>query len=70
LTGYAIEIDGTTQEINNIIILTSWAQKLIHTTNDEPEAISSFIIQLNEFLPVSNQINRTPLEKTVRILQL
>ncbi len=70
LNGYALEISPNTQEIHNIIILTSSSQKLIHTINDEPESISSFIIQLNEFLPVSNQITRTPLEKTTRILQL
>jgi len=68
-TWYVIEVEAKTQKIKNIVLITKkWFS--IHTINDENTNIKSFILSLDEHLPMLSQFDQTLLEKMTRKLKL
>ena len=66
---YVVEIYPENQQIKNIVFLTSkW--HLIYTFHDSLEHISSFFLELDEYLDLLGDFPQTSLEKFSRKIQL
>jgi hypothetical protein len=51
LKGYVLEVDRNTQLIKNIVFLFP-SYHIIHSFDDDKEKIKSFILALNDYLPM------------------
>lgn len=69
-SGYSLEIDSQTHIVATIIFISPTNQKLIHTITDQPDNIERFIVEINQYLPLQQQVSRTFTEKLIRTLQL
>lgn len=66
---YALEIHPQTQDIKNIVFLTSkW--HMIYTFDDSLEHIRLFLVELDWYLPMLGEYNQTSLEKFSRKMKL
>jgi len=69
LTGYVLEIDRDTQIIKNIVFLFPKTH-VIHSFDDNKENIKSFILELNDYLPMIGDYEQTFLQRFVRKIKL
>lgn len=66
---YVIELDPKTQQIKNIVLLTSKGH-LIYTFNDSLANIAEFLTLLDTYLPRQDVFRQTTFEKISRKIQL
>jgi len=69
LRGYVLEIDKNTQLIKNIVFLFP-KYHLIHTFEDEKDEIKTFILALNDYLPMLSEYEQSFLQKLTRVIKL
>jgi len=69
LQWYVIEINKDTQEIKNIVLILEKSHS-IHTISDTVENIKSFLVQLDNFIPMLWEYDQTTREKLARVLKL
>ena len=67
--GYVVELDAKTQQIKNIVLLTSKGH-LIYTFNDSLDTIAAFLTLLDTYLPRQDIFRQTTFEKISRKIQL
>lgn len=66
---YVLEIYPKTQDIKNIVFLTQkW--HMIYSFDDSLQNISTFLSQLNWYLPMLSDYNQTTFEKMSRKMKL
>lgn len=68
-TGYVIEVHPKTQEIKNIVFVTSKAH-MIYSFDDSLEHITSFLSELDAYLPMVSEFHQTSFEKLSRKMKL
>lgn len=66
---YAVEIHPKTQEIQNVVFITTKGH-MIYTFEDSLEHIRSFLLDLDWYLPMLGEYNQTSLEKFSRKMKL
>ncbi len=68
-TWYVLEVHTKTQNIKNIVFLTSkW--HMIHTFHDSLDTIQWFIMELDTYIPMLSAYHQTALEKFSRKMKL
>ena len=66
---YVVEIYPKTQKIKNVVLLTQkW--HIIYTFDDTLEHVRSFLVELDNHLPMLGDFHQTTLEKFSRKIQL
>ena len=66
---YVLELTIKTQQLKNIVFLSS-SGHVIYTFADTPEHIRSFLLSLNDYLPLLDEYDQTGFEKMIRKLEL
>ena len=69
LEGRSVEVDTSSWELKNIIILAKW-DKLIFTLDDSAENIDTFTKELSGYLPLAENLIYSFTEKLIRKLKL
>ncbi|MFA7298827.1 MAG: hypothetical protein WC010_04245 [Candidatus Absconditabacterales bacterium] len=68
-TGYVVEIHSKSQEIKNIVFLTTKGH-MIYTLDDSLENIRLFLLELDQHLPMLGDYHQTSFEKFSRKMKL
>ena len=66
---YVVEISPEQQQIKNIVFLTEKSH-MIYTFDDSLEHIKSFLLELDEYLPMLSDFHQTSFEKLSRKAKL
>lgn len=69
LQWYAIELDSKSETIKNIVFVTKNSHN-IHTIHDGKENVRSFVLELDNYIPMLGEYNQSFLEKMARKCEL
>ncbi len=70
LTSFVVEINETSQEWKNIIIILQNNDHMIFSFDDQPEQQKTFIAELQQYIPLVESYPQNSMDKMVRKLKL